>query len=293
MKSFLTILLSLLPTTILALSFELPTDGSDLVGQVQTVTVAEATSLHKLGRLYGIGPREMDAANRNIKNKAALTVGQQVIIPSQFILPKVRSGIAINLAEYRLYFFPPGTNTVETYPVAISKVGSALPAGETKVTRKAKDPWWFPTESEREANPKLPPAVRPGPHNPLGRYAIYLDLPHNVRIHATNKPDSVGTRASFGCFRMDPKDIEGFYERVPVGMKVSIIDEPFRFGFVKNQIFVKVMPPLKDWLLEEKYKSAINEFSARTKGVHSSTITLREMKKMPKDAVPKLLPLDG
>ncbi|MFS6977247.1 LysM peptidoglycan-binding domain-containing protein, partial [Escherichia coli] len=43
--------------------------------------------------------------------------GTQVLIPSQMLLPDVpREGIVVNLAELRLYYFPPGENQVQVYP---------------------------------------------------------------------------------------------------------------------------------------------------------------------------------
>jgi L,D-transpeptidase ErfK/SrfK len=40
--------------------------------------------------------------------------GTRLVIPQQLILPDtVREGIIVNAAEMRLYYYPPGGNTVE------------------------------------------------------------------------------------------------------------------------------------------------------------------------------------
>src|SRR5262245_44727019 len=108
MKFEYVLLPALTPAMAFAISFDLPTDGSDLVGEVQTVEVSQSITLHALGRQYGIGPREMEAANPGLLKSKVLPGGASIVIPSRFILPKVREGIVINSAEYRLYYFPEG-----------------------------------------------------------------------------------------------------------------------------------------------------------------------------------------
>lgn len=282
MKLELALFSVLTPTVALALSFDLPTDGSDLVGEVQTVEVTQSITLQALGRQYGIGPREMEAANPGLLKGQSLPAGASVVIPSRFILPDIREGIVINSAEYRLYYFPEGGGKVLTFPVAIGKVGVWLPHGDTIVERKATDPWWRPTPNQRAANPRLPRAMGPGPNNPLGKYVLYLTM-DGIRIHGTTKPDSVGTRASFGCFRMDPKDIEELWPQVPVGTKVKIINEPVRFGTYQGKVYVKMMPPIKAGLLEAQYTTAFEQVAQR--GV-TWEIEPAAIKKMPKDAIP-------
>jgi lipoprotein-anchoring transpeptidase ErfK/SrfK len=59
-----------------------------------------------------------------------------------------------------------------------------------------------------EAGPEILPVSgrhECGPDNPLGARAIYLfDGKHDthLRIHGTNQPQSIGSAASNGCFRM-------------------------------------------------------------------------------------------
>ena len=73
----------------------------------------------------------------------------------------------------------------------------------------------------REKNPRLPAVVAPGPQNPLGTRAIYL-ADGLLRIHGTNDPSSIGTKASSGCFRMYRQDVEELYELVQTGTKVIV-----------------------------------------------------------------------
>jgi lipoprotein-anchoring transpeptidase ErfK/SrfK len=52
---------------------------------------------------------------------------------------------------------------------------------------------------------------RPG--NPLGARAMYLGTTV-YRIHGTNRPDTIGTAVSSGCFRLVNADVADLYERV-------------------------------------------------------------------------------
>jgi hypothetical protein len=45
-----------------------------------------------------------------------------------------------------------------------------------------------------------------GPGNPLGARAMYLGTTV-YRIHGTNRPDTIGTAVSSGCFRLVNTDV--------------------------------------------------------------------------------------
>lgn len=67
--------------------------------------------------------------------------GTQVLIPSQMLLPDVpREGIVVNLAELRLYYFPPGENQVQVYPLGIGQLGLETPEMTTRVGQKIPNP---------------------------------------------------------------------------------------------------------------------------------------------------------
>ncbi|MDN6322659.1 MAG: L,D-transpeptidase family protein, partial [Halomonas sp.] len=75
-----------------------------------------------------------------------------------------------------------------------------------------------------------PPVGPPGGYIRLGQYAILLDIPGYL-IHGTDQPDGIGMRASRGCIRMHPEDIESVFWRVPVGTQVNIVDTPIKVGW--------------------------------------------------------------
>lgn len=134
--------------------------------------------------------------------------------------------IVISLAERRLYLLDEGTEA-RSYPVAIGRPGVEIPLGDTIVVRKRRNPTWHPTPAQRRAKPSLPAMVPPGPSNPLGKFALDLGWT-TYAIHGTNEPDSIGRRASSGCFRMKPEDIEAVFGTVEVGTPVRVIEAAFR-----------------------------------------------------------------
>jgi L,D-transpeptidase ErfK/SrfK len=288
MKSILILPALLIPVYAGAITLELPADGSDLVGKVQVIQLDAPMTLREVGRSYDLGPREMEAANPKLSKVKALDVGENVTLPLEFILPKVREGIVVNYAELRLYFFPPGTKTVETFPIAIARLGGPTPVGVAKVEWKQKDPWWYPPPSIRAENPRLPMAVPPGPHNPLGKFAINPAFA-GILIHGTDNPESVGTRASHGCIRMLPKDIESFWDRVPDGARIAFIDEPVAFGLEGGRVYVRLVPPVKDWMFDAHFNAAVADLETRTNGTFHFLVDPQTVKGLPKDGIPAVV----
>ena len=203
-----------------ALELPLPAPGEDIVGQVQVIKAKYEDTFADLGQTYDLGYQEMLAANPGV-DAWLPGVGTEVIIPTRFILPPgPREGIVINIAEYRLYYFPKGKNVVYTYPLGIGREGWGSPIAHTSIVAKTKDPAWYPPASIRaehaaDGDP-LPTVVPPGPDNPLGPFKMSLGVPGYL-IHGSNKKVGIGTRTSHGCFRMYNGDVTELFPMVPVG----------------------------------------------------------------------------
>jgi L,D-transpeptidase ErfK/SrfK len=217
-------------------------DG-DLIGQPQIHITNGQETLLDVARDNDLGLLEILAANPGVD---PWVPGEEtsVLLPTQHILPDApRDGIVINLAELRLYYFPGKGAAPATHAIGIGRDGFTTPIGESKVVRKATDPTWHPTASTRADNPTLAAAVPPGPDNPLGRYALYLGW-KTYAIHGTNKPWGVGRRVSRGCIRLYPEQIEALYPLVPVGTRVSVVDQPVKLGWHQGELYMEVHPDL-------------------------------------------------
>lgn len=234
-----------------AMDYPLPPAGSRLIGQNQTYTIQEGDNkLQTIARRFNTAAQVLLETNNTIApvNPAPGTV---ITIPSQMLLPDTpREGIVVNLAELRLYYFPPGENIVQVFPLGIGQLGLETPVTTTRVSQKIPNPTWTPTPGIRarslEQGIKLPPVVPAGPNNPLGRFALRLGVGNGeYLIHGTSAPDSVGLRVSSGCMRMNAPDIKALFEQVRVGTRVQIINEPVKFSVEPDgKRYIEVHRPL-------------------------------------------------
>jgi L,D-transpeptidase ErfK/SrfK len=256
-------LLLVLTHSLRAVTFDLPAPGDDVVGQTFTLHTRWEETFSDIARIYDIGYRQMVAANPKI-DAWLPGEGTEVVIPQQYILPPgPRKGIVINLAELRLYYYPEDRPVVVTYPIGIGREGWSTPTGETVVIGKKEGPsWTVPAsilkEHEEDGEP-LPPVIPPGPNNPLGTHAIYLGL-SGYLLHGTNKPYGVGMRVSHGCIRLYPENIKQFFQQVKKGTPVRIVNEPYKAGWLKGELFVQVHPPLVEYIEEKghNYTELVN-----------------------------------
>lgn len=242
-------LLGLLPILSSATSFPLPPDGQDIVGNLKLVHSRYEDTLLDIARNNDLGYREIIAANPEV-DPWIPGEGTPVILPTQFILPPgPREGIIINLAELRLYYFPPGEGRVVTHPLGIGREGWTTPTGNMKIIQKIPNPTWRVPDSiraEHAANgDPLPKVVPPGPSNPLGAFAMRLSNPQYL-IHGTNQPWGVGMRVSHGCIRLYPEDIKTLFPQVAEGTPVRIINAPYKAGWMGETLFIEAHPPLSE-----------------------------------------------
>lgn len=232
--------------------FEL-SPGQDIVGQVQVTTVGKDDTLTDIARRFNVGYEEIVRANPGV-DPWLPGVGRKIVLPTEFILPNApREGIVINIAAMRLFYFPPHKSgepqVVITHPIGIGKVGWSTPEGVTKIVRRQKDPTWTVPVSvlkeHRENGEELQRVIGPGPDNPLGRQAFYLQWPSYL-IHGTNKPAGVGLRSSHGCIRLFPEDIAQLFDMVPIGTKVRVVNQPFVFGWQEDNLYMQPLDVLED-----------------------------------------------
>lgn len=226
-------------------------EGSEVVGQINVVLAQEKDTLIDIARRYGLGYKEIRAANPNV-DPWLPKAGTPVVLPTRFILPDApREGIVLNLAAMRLFYYPKPTaaepSIVITHPIAIGREDWPTPRGSTQVVSKVKDPSWNVPASIRAEHAALgdplPAVVPPGPDNPLGRYALRLALPGYL-IHGTNKPAGIGMRVTHGCIQLFPEDIAALFPKVQIGTPVRIVQQPDLAGWDQDTLYLEAHPPL-------------------------------------------------
>ena len=117
--------------------------------------------------------------------------------------PDVRPGgywIVVDTRHLHLTLYRDG-QVVERWPVAVGKPSTPTPVGEWRVVHKSRD--WG---------------------GGFGTRWLGLDVPWGIYgIHGTNKPWSIGTRASAGCIRMLNHDVEKLWDMVPRGTPATVV----------------------------------------------------------------------
>ena len=254
-----------------AITYNLPETRGDRVvsssaGDTESITVDHDQTLLDVARQFNLGQSEIVTLNPKL-DRWLIKAGTVVRLPNRRILPDTpHEGITLNIAEYRMYYYPanqPGT--VRSYAHGIGRQDWQTPLGKTSVIKKVKNPAWHPPESirrEHAANgDPLPAIVPPGPNNPLGAYALYLNLPGDYRIHGTDvdKIYGIGMQITHGCVRMYPEDIEALHNSVPIGTPVYIVKQPVKVGWLNNILYIEAHPDLEgeEKTQDQRYAAAL------------------------------------
>ena len=291
----------------------------DLVGTIYYVRGRFEQSLAEIGREFNIGYDLIVKSNPGV-HRWLPGKDTPIRIPALHILPRdaagqvIRSGIVINLAEMRLYYFPeqpaPKVNKlskgrgkvatkaqnserrpfkqqlVYTYPVSIGRMDWRTPLGESKIVKKDRNPPWYPPESIRKeyaAEGEILPAFYPGgsPENPLGGYALRLSLPMYL-IHGVDerKALGIGMRVTHGCMRMYPEDISHLFNLVNVGTKVHLLNQPVKSGWRDGFLYLEVHTPLDE--AEQAHSVALEDLirEVEKNGVDRREVSLDLLKRI-------------
>ncbi|MBO6789793.1 MAG: L,D-transpeptidase [Dinoroseobacter sp.] len=166
------------------------------------------------------------------------------VIPREYLPTRVRitegfSPGTINVFTnyHLLYWIEPGDQkTAIRYIIGVGELGRQF-NGSATIRRKEEWPSWTPTRNMIRRRPDLyaPHAggMPGGPGNPLGSRALYLFRGGRdtlYRIHGTHAPHTVGSSISNGCIRLFNSHVEDLYERVPLGTRVIVHNDPLPSG---------------------------------------------------------------
>ena len=112
--------------------FEFDPEHDTVVGQVQVTRTRASDTLPDVARRFNLGYEELVRANPGV-DPWLPGENTEIVLPTQFVLPDgPYTGVVINLAAMRLYYFPPrgeedALQTVITHPIA--ELYPELPVG--------------------------------------------------------------------------------------------------------------------------------------------------------------------
>jgi lipoprotein-anchoring transpeptidase ErfK/SrfK len=183
-----------------------------LIATTAFVTEASANPFAWLGGpLFGYGPPTDNG------NQVRADLRRRVI---DFRSNEAPGTIIIDTPNTYLYFVLAGGKAIR-YGIGVGREGFTW-SGVKTVERKAEWPDWTPPPEMIARSPYLPRFTAGGEGNPLGARAMYLSG-SVYRIHGTNAPWTIGSRATSGCIRMVNEDVIDLYNRVHVGTKVVVV----------------------------------------------------------------------
>jgi L,D-transpeptidase ErfK/SrfK len=253
-----------------ATTYNLPENpGDNIVTQYPDnaafIRVKQDETLLDVALRFSLGQEEIVRLNQKV-DRWLVKKGEIVRLANRRILPDTpRKGITLNLSEFRIYYYPPGMpDQVMSYATGIGRQDWRTPLGKHKVSKKVKNPSWYPPESIRREHARngdpLPHVVPPGPHNPLGAYALYLNL-RGYLIHGTDidRIYGIGMQITHGCVRMYPNDIEHLYYMVAVGTPVYIVKQPIKAGWLDGKLYIEAHPGLdgEEMTFDQRYAIAL------------------------------------
>jgi L,D-transpeptidase ErfK/SrfK len=176
---------------------------NSVIGRLAVIRLEKEDTLPDIARHFSLGINTVRSANPQ-SDIWVPKAGGRILLPLSFILPDTpRKGIVINLAAMRLFNFKEDGKllSVSTYPVGVGTTERPTPRGKMYIERKKFRPTWYVpasiAEDHRKKGDPLPAKVPPGPLNPLGEHALYLSKAGYL-VHGTNKPASIGLRATNG-----------------------------------------------------------------------------------------------
>lgn len=258
---------------------------NDVLGQLAVIRLEKGDTLPDIARHFSLGINALSAANPGTDIWVP-EAGERILLPLSFTLPDTRrKGIVINLAAMRLFHFKEDGNllAVSTYPVGVGTAERTTPMGQMHIVRKTIRPTWYVpasiAEDHRKKGDPLPAAVPPGPLNPLGEYALYLSK-SGYLVHGTNKPASIGLRATNGCIRLYPEDIKRLFENTPVKTPVNIVNQPYLVGQRDGIVYLEVHRPF-----EESGTTALKQAYAKLRKIEKKSGQALDWEKVKKAAV--------
>ncbi|MBI4559925.1 MAG: tetratricopeptide repeat protein [Candidatus Hydrogenedentes bacterium] len=195
--------------------------GRKATPESQVYVVEKGDSLNTIGLKLNTTMGLLTRANA-LDEDAILQVGQRLkYTPKEFRIVVERSTCRLYLLDKEGLF--------KSYSCGLGMPGHETTLGTYKIGNKEKNPVWH--------KPGEGPIPFGDPRNELGTRWMPLvpdeaNLPQDLGIHGTVRPETVGAYASHGCARLIKDEVEELYDLVVRATPVEIVEvfEPASAG---------------------------------------------------------------
>ncbi len=179
-----------------------------------------------LGTLAAFGAAPLARAHEVVSSALPLVPPPEIVPIQADVVP---GEIHVDPNSFSLYWTQ-FDGTAIRYRCGVGRPGLYEP-GTYFVGAMKEWPAWTPTPDMVEREPELyaqyaEEGMPGGPGNPLGARALYLFTEERgdtfLRIHGTDRPDTIGAAVSNGCARLVNDQIIDLYDRVPMGTAVFL-----------------------------------------------------------------------
>jgi len=131
-----------------------------------------------------------------------------------------QGGILADTRTRALHVWSAGGDHHRLYPILGTAGAGLLHLGHAQVVRKVEGPSWRPAPELAARVPGLPGLIPPGPENPLGSHALYLDW-QGVRIHGQG--EKAALRLDGEGIALSNPHIAEIFPLARIGMPVRVI----------------------------------------------------------------------
>ncbi len=118
--------------------------------------------------------------------------------------------IVISIPDRKLALLQDGA-VVKIWHTAVGTESTPTPSGTYTIVNRVSSPSYYQPGK----------VIAAGPSNPVGTRWLGLSL-KGFGIHGTNRPGSIGKKASHGCIRMRNRDVEELFDLVRIGDVVEL-----------------------------------------------------------------------
>lgn len=218
--------------------FSLSAD-TQIVGEIRHMRTRGDESLRDLAAQFGVDVQELERLNAGI-DPYAPGPGIWITLPTEFVLPDgPRSGLVINVAERRLYYYVPSLlgrgAEVMTFPVVLDGRDWSRMLGTTRVGARLRDAGSSPVAVSHSQEAATEPAHdAPSATN----LALRLDAA-GCLLHAVDPYAESDAPKAPACLGLLPQDLELLYEEVREGTPVRIVEQAHKAGWRNGALYLE------------------------------------------------------